>query len=104
MTLRLGELPGPAVAVFPFLKTREHVRLGSFTFRSTDDVKDLSDEDSARVGEIADMLFLKDDLRIQTATYTLLPSLNLSSDDPTFRELLYIQAIVAYCYSAPRFT
>lgn len=101
MTLRPGEVPGPAIAVFPFLKTTKPVHLGSFTFRSTNDVKGLSEEDSACVREIADMLFLQDDLRIRTATYALLPPLNFTRDDPTFRELGHIQAIVAYCYSPP---
>lgn len=104
MTLRPGEVPGPAIAVFPFLKTREPIRLGSLTFRSTDDVEGLGEKDSARVREIADMLFLQDDLRIRTATYAQLPPLYFTADDPTLRELGHIQAIIAYCYSAPRFT
>ena len=41
MTLRPGETPGHGIAVLPFLKTSEAVRLGNFTFRSTDDTTDL---------------------------------------------------------------
>jgi len=35
MPLRPGEEPGNAIAVFPFLKTSEPIRLGSLIFRST---------------------------------------------------------------------
>jgi hypothetical protein len=44
--LRPGEIPGRAIAVFPFLKTTGAVCLGSFTFRSTEDINDLSEEDA----------------------------------------------------------
>jgi hypothetical protein len=101
MTLRRGETPAHGIAVFPFLKTSESIRLGSFTFRSTDDTTDLSEEDSSHVREIAGMLFLLDDLRIRSAAYAMLPSLNLDKPEPCLRELEHIQAIVAYCYGAP---
>ena len=48
------------------------------------------------------MLFLQDDLRIRTAAYAMLPALDLDGGEPSLRELEHIQAIVAYCYSAPR--
>ena len=101
MTLRPGEIRGRAIAVFPFLKTHEPIGLGDFTFRSTDDTTDLSVEDSAHVGEIADMLFLQDDLRLRSAAYAMLPALDLDQDEPCLRELKRLQAIVAYCYSVP---
>lgn len=106
MTLLPGESRGPAIAVFPFLKTREPVRLGDFTFRSTEDTKGLGEEDAARVREIAEMLFLQDDLRIRAAVYALLPPLDLDKkdDEPVLRKLDHVQAVVAYCYSAPRHT
>ena len=104
MTLRPGEAPGPAIAVFPFLKTREPVRLGIFNFRSTDDTEGLSEKDSTRVREIAEMLFLQDDLRIRACAYAMLPPLDLDSNEQCLRELQHVQAIVAYCYSAPRQT
>jgi hypothetical protein len=66
MSLRPGESPGRAIAVFPFLKTTEPIRLGSFTFRSTDDITDLREQDAVHIQEIAAMLFLKDDLRIRS--------------------------------------
>ena len=101
MTLRPGEAPGHGIAVFPFLKTMGSVRLGSFTFRSTDDIADLDQEDSAHVQEIAEMLFLQDNLRVRSAAYAVLPALDLDSAEPCLRELGHLQAIVAYCYSAP---
>jgi len=101
MTLRPGELLGRGIAVFPLLKTIQPIRLGSFTFRSTDDTSEMSDEDSAHVREIAEMLYLQDDLRIRSAAYALLPTLDLDKADPSLQELERLQAIVAYCYSAP---
>ena len=101
MTLRPGETPGRGIAVFPFRKTSESVRLGSFTFRSTDDTAGVDEDDAAHVREIAEMLFLQDDLRIQSAAYTLLPAVDLDKDKPCLRELEQIQTIVAYSYSSP---
>jgi hypothetical protein len=105
MSLRPGESPGNAVAVFPYLKTTDPIRLGSFTFRSTDDIGDLDAEDATHVLEIAAMLFLQDDLRILAASYAVLPALDLEKDEDAIREELErIQAVIAYCYSAPRHT
>ena len=83
MNLRPGDKRGNGIAVFPFLKTTDSIRLGSFTFRSTKHISDLSEEDSAHVKEIGEMLFLQDDLRIQAASYTTLPP-----TDPSNRCLL----------------
>jgi hypothetical protein len=105
MMLRPGETPGRAIAVFPFLKTSEPIRLGSFTFRSTDDVSGLEPDDAAHVRDVADMLFLQDDLRIRSASYALLPVLDLGkSDCAVLKELECLQAVVGYCYSAPHST
>jgi len=104
MALRPGETPGRAIAVFPFLKTTDPIQLGSFTFRSTDDTSNLGSDDATHVREIADMLFMKDDLRIRSASYAMLPPIDLDATDPGFPELENIQAIAAYCYSAPRHT
>ena len=104
MTLRPGKAPGRAIAVFPFLKTADPIRLGSFSFRSTDDTSDLEKVDAANVRETPEMLFLKDDLRIRSASYAMLPPLDLDNAGPGVGELERIQAIVAYFYSAPRHT
>lgn len=82
MSLRPGEVPGSGIAVFPFLKTSSSIQLGKFTFKSTDDTSGLSDEDTAHVREVAEMLFLKDDLRIRSASYAMLPPLDLDRSDP----------------------
>lgn len=101
MTLRPGEGPGRGIAVFPFLKTRAPITLGNFTFRPTDDTTGLEEEDVAHVREIAQMLYLQDDLRIESATYTVLPSIDLDRDEQTLSELKRIQSVVAFCYSHP---
>jgi len=101
MSLRPGETPGRAIAIFPFLKTSQSIRLGSLTFQSTDDTAGLSDEDAAHVREVAEMLFLQDDLRLKSASYALLPAVDLDKPDLTMQELERVQAIVAYCYSSP---
>lgn len=101
MTLRPGEKAGRGIAVFPFLKTTEPIQLGSFSFRSTEDTTGLSGEDSAHVREIAEMLYVQDDFRIRSASYALLPALDLDKAEPPLRELEHLQAVVAYCYSAP---
>ena len=101
MTLRPGESPGRAIAVFPFLKTSNPISLGSFTFRSTDDTSDLATEDAAHVREIADMLFLQDDLRIESATYTILPSIDLDKNEQALEDLRRVHSVIAFCYSHP---
>ena len=68
---------------------------------STDDTVGLGTDDSAHVREIADMLFLQDDLRIRSAAYTILPALDLDKTQSCVKELERIQAIVAFCYSHP---
>ena len=47
------------------------------------------------------MLFLQDDLRIRSAAYAMLPSLDLDKAEPILKELEYVQSVVAYCYSSP---
>jgi Apea-like HEPN len=101
MTLRPGEVPGRAVAVFPFLKTSDQITLSRFTFRSTDDTTGLDAEDAAHIREIADMLYLQNDLRIRSAAYSMLPALDLDKAQPAVAELERIQTIVAFCYSHP---
>lgn len=106
MMLRTGEVPGRAIAVFPFLKTRDPITLGEFTFRSTDDTTGLDVDDAAHVREIADMLYLQDDLRIRSAAYAILPAIDLDKDEVELAvaQLERIQAVVAFCYSHPHRT
>ena len=99
--LRPGESAGRAIAVFPFLKTSAPIRIGNFIFRSTDDREGLTAEESVHVDEIAAMLFLKDDLRIRSASYAMLSAIDFEEPEPSLLELEHVQSIVAYCYSAP---
>jgi hypothetical protein len=69
------------------LKTSEPVRLGSFTFKSTDDTTGLSDEDAAHVRDVAQMLFLKDHVRIRSASYAILPPLDLDKPELSLKEI-----------------
>ena len=61
----------------------------------------LGDEDAKHVREVSQMLFLQDDLRIRSAAYAMLPSLDLDKAEPILKELEYVQSVVAYCYSSP---
>ncbi len=91
-------------AVFPFLKTREPIAIGGLTFRSTADASDLGPDDAQRMAEIAAMLFLKDDRRIHSSSYAALPYVDLDNPGGVLWQLDRLQAIVAYCYSAPHLT
>lgn len=89
-------------AVFPFLKTSRPVRIGNYVFRSTEDVGDLDIPDAAAIREIAGMLFLKDDLRLLSASYAVLPRIDVDRLDQTqVRDLVDLQAFVAYLYASP---
>ena len=87
--------------VFPFLKTSGPVSIGGITFRSTDDVGQLTKEEAEHVGKIARMLFLQDDLRIKSATYAIVPYIDLERETQDLEKLANLQAIVAYCYAEP---
>ncbi len=69
-----------SVAVFPFLKTSNPVRIGGYVFRSTEDVEGLRPGQARAIGEIAQMLFVQNDLRIKSASYAILPTALLKSE------------------------
>jgi len=89
-------------AVFPFLKTRDKVTIGGVSFRSTDDVDGLSLVQAACVREISEMLFLQDNLRIKSASYAVIPFVDLSHSPVDVQHLTKVQAVIAYCYALPR--
>lgn len=89
------------IAIFPFLKTSRRIRLGPVEFRSTEDISDLSDAERTAVIDIRNMLFLKDDLKIASATYALIEVADLDQRDAQNALLEDIRAVVAYAYSAP---
>ncbi len=61
--------PQFGIAVFPCLKTSAPICIGGYTFRSTTDLADLSDEQSEAVSEVAAMLYARDDVRIAKRDY-----------------------------------
>lgn len=89
-------------AVFPFLKTRSKVSIGQLMFRSTDDVDGLPPGQAACVSEIASMLFLQNNLRIRSASYAVIPFVDLSRSPVDVEHLRDMQAVVAYIYASPR--
>ena len=90
-----------SIAVFPFLKTRRAVSIGGLTFRPTDNVDGLPPWQAESVTDIARMLFLKDDLRIRSASYAVVPFVNLNDRSPDVTHLSNLQATVAYLYASP---
>ena len=91
-------------AVFPFLKTSTAVTVGQLTFRSTGDTDGLASEQASQVNEISQMLFLQDQLRIRSASYAVVPWIDLDHRDESaaaLEELAHLQAVVAYCYATP---
>jgi hypothetical protein len=90
-----------AIAVFPFLKTSAPVRIGRYVFRSTTDLNGLPPNQAKAVAEIALMLFVQNDLRIKSASYAILPTLEVHSSDRRLVELAHLRDVVAYLYAAP---
>lgn len=93
-----------SIALFPFLKTTERVRLGGLEFRSTTDLDGLSPAESRAVSETARMLYLRDEDRIETASFAIAPYCNLDRRDADTTHLEEIQAVVAYLYASPHET
>jgi hypothetical protein len=90
-----------AVAIFPFLKTSAPVRIGGYCFRSTVDVEGLPSHQAKAVGELSQMLFVQNDLRVKSASYAILPALEVHSGDHRLVELAHLRDVVAYLYAAP---
>jgi hypothetical protein len=90
-----------SIAVFPFLKTSRPIKIGGHTFRSTTDVTDLAPEQAEAVAEIAQMLFVQGDLRVKSASYAIIPSLDLHGPSAAMDQLGHLSAVIAYLYSSP---
>jgi hypothetical protein len=95
--------PAFSFAVFPFLKTRNPVSIGGYTFRSTDDSTGLNDVQAKSLNEIAEMMYLQDGFRLRSCSYALVPYVDLRTDvrSPVEEQLERIHSVVAYCYSSP---
>ncbi|MCK1705025.1 hypothetical protein IVA86_27360 [Bradyrhizobium sp. 146] len=90
-----------AVAIFPFLKTSSPVRIGGYDFRSTNDVFGLPPHQATAIDELARMLFTQGDLRVKSASYAILPDVEVHSGDQRLRHLAHLRDVVAYLYAAP---
>ena len=93
---------GYSYIFFPFLKMTGKIVIGKYTFSSTDDTEGLSIEQAKYVREISEMIFLQDNLRIKSSSYAIVPFLDLHIDSADLDYLVYLQAVVAYCYAFPR--
>lgn len=91
--------PEFGIAIFPCLKTSGEIRVGNYTFRSTTDVTGLPEEQAAAVGELAAMLYARDDVRIAQATYAITEPLGSFRPGPTIERLDRVRAVVGYLYS-----
>ena len=89
------------IAVFPFLKTSGPVTIGHHIFRTTHDIQTLPSGHAEDVRRVSRMLYLQDDLRIDSATYCIVRNLNLDQSQ-SVQDLRNIQALVAYVYAFPR--
>jgi hypothetical protein len=96
--------PEFSIAVFPFLKTRAPLRIGGYTFRATTDTEGLPLDQARAVSEIAQMLFVQDEFRVTSASYAILPDIQVHSDDQRLSHLYHLREVVAYFYSAPHDT
>ena len=90
------------VAVFPFLKTSEPIEIGSYTFRSTLDTDGLPEEQANSVKEIAAMLFLQDEVKIEEASYAIIP-FDGNDSSTEIEYLKRIQNIITYLYDNDSF-
>ena len=64
-------------------------------------MEDQPDDQRGAVRDVAEMLFLKDDLKIASATYAILPPVDIDRKGAEVDHLADIRAIVAYGYSSP---
>jgi hypothetical protein len=90
-----------SIAVFPFLKTSGAVSIGGLTFRPTVNFDGLPTQHAESVAEISSMLFLRDNLHIRSASYAIVPFVNLDYGTPDVTYLFRIQCTVAYLYASP---
>jgi hypothetical protein len=87
-----------SIAIFPYLKTTAPTHIAAITLRSTTDTDGLPEEQATHVSTIASMLYLQGDYQIHAATYAIMP---WTEPEATAQRLQHLQAIIAYCYTAP---
>ena len=93
-----------SIIIFPFLKTRDALSIGNLTFRSTEDTSELTSDQAESVNQIANMLFLQDNYRIKSASYAVVPYIDLTHLPTNVDHLINVQAVVAYFYASPHET
>ena len=89
-----------SIALFPYLKTSGAVRIGPYTFRSTDDLQGLGEAEAKAVSEISGMLYAQNNIRIRSASYAVIPPIHvgLIQIPDVLRRL---HSLVAYLYGVP---
>ena len=65
------------------------------------DVEGLPPEQAEAVTEIAQMLFVQGDLRVTSASYAIIPPLDLHVPSAVMDQLARLRAVLAYLYSSP---
>jgi hypothetical protein len=89
------------VAVFPFLMTSRPTAIGGHTFRSTTDLKDLPNAQAEAVKDVAQMLFVHGDVRVESAVYAIIPSVDIHQPNETITQLWRVRTALAYIYASP---
>lgn len=95
------ETPEYSYVIFPYLKTHKSIKIGEFEFKTTDNFDGLDEKQQEEIKVISSMLFLQNDFRIKSATYTIVPSIKIEYPE-TLQGLVKIRDFVAYCYLGPR--
>jgi hypothetical protein len=89
-------------AVFPFLKTSGPIHIGKFSFQSTGDATGLTNDQRESVRLIKEMVFWRDDLRLKSSAFAIVPLVDPDKPDPsTLSDLAAVQTIIAYMYGEP---
>jgi hypothetical protein len=96
-----NDASGFTVAVFPYLKTSGPLKIGPYSFRSTDDLSELSQAESTAVTEIAQMLFIQNHARVLSASYAIIPRTDVDGLYEIPESIRRVQTLVAYLYGAP---
>jgi hypothetical protein len=90
-----------SITILPYLKTSSPVSIGGIEFRSTDDTSGLPSAVSTFLRQLAPMIFLKDDFRVASASYAVLPYIDLDEIGESLDSLQRVISVIAYCYAAP---
>lgn len=90
-----------SIAVFPYLKTSGPVRIGPYTFRSTDDVEGLGEAEATTVAEVAAMLYVQNNVLVRSASYAVIPQVHTFGLYQIPDVLKRLHSLVAYMYGTP---